>query len=197
MEAFLLDVLPDINEHSQKLDDISLLTNKRWVSIEDNLKFKTIYIFKNNDDLLITTYGKVEKAKWSFYGNQSILINKGDERFLFKYSYYDQNILVLKTERSEEYIVFVNESKFDGQFNTIDKIQLYLEHKFYENKRDYRYQKIIHDRRRKFFDERKKKNIVMREQSTLRYNKIWTELYLLCFAILLLIIASYFIKLII
>ena len=197
METFLLDVLPEIKRHSQNLDDLTSLTNKRWVCIENNLKYKTIYIFKNNEDLLISTYGKVENAKWSYYGNQSILIDKGDERFLFKYSYHDQNILVLKIESSEEYLVFVNESKFDGQFNSIDKIQLYLEHKFFENKRNYQYQKIIHDRRKRFFHERRKNEIVMREKSTLRYNKIWTELYLLCFVIMLLIFASYSIKFII
>jgi len=197
MDAILLDVLPEIKWHGRKLDNLTLLTNKRWVSIENNLKYKTIYIFKKNEDLLISTYGKVEKAKWSYHGNQSILIDKGDDRFLFKCSYYDQNILVLKIESSEEYIVFVNENKFDGQFNSIYKIQLYLEHKFFENKKNYQYQKIIHDRRRKYFEERKKNKIVMRAKNTLKYNKIWTELYLLCFAILLLIIASYSIKFII
>ena len=197
MDAFLLDVLPEIKRNGPKFDDLTLLTNIRWISIENNLKFKTIYIFKNNEDLLISTYGKVEKATWILHGNQSISIDKGGDRFLFTYSYLDQNILVLKIENSEEYLFFVNENMFDGQFNSINKIQIYLEHKFFENKRNYQYQKIIKDRRKKFFIERRKKDIVIRKINTLKYNKIWTELYLLCFAILLLIIFSYLFKFII
>lgn len=35
MKTFIADIIPKIQKYSQRLDDITLFTNKHWVVIDD------------------------------------------------------------------------------------------------------------------------------------------------------------------
>ncbi len=122
MKTFLADIFPKIQRFSDKLDNLTMLTNQHWVSIDDILSTKTVYIFRTNNELLISKNGKVEKAKWEHLGNKSLLIDKTTDSYLFKHGFFDENVLALKVDSSEEYAVFVNENKYDGELNSIDKV---------------------------------------------------------------------------
>lgn len=104
MKTFLSDIFPKLQRYSEKLDNLTLLTNQHWVCI-DELSNKTVYIFRSNNDLLISTNGKVEKAKWEYLGNKSLLIDRKEETYLFKHGFFDENILALKVDSNEEYAV--------------------------------------------------------------------------------------------
>lgn len=122
MKTFLADIFPKIQRFSNKLDNLTMLTNQHWVSIDDILSTKTVYIFRTNNELLISKNGKVEKAKWEHLGNKSLLIDRTTDSYLFKHGFFDENILALKVDSSEEYAVFVNENQYDGELNSIDKV---------------------------------------------------------------------------
>jgi hypothetical protein len=64
MKTFFADIFPKIQRFSDKLDNLTMLKNQHWVSIDDILSTKTVYIFRTNNELLISKNGKVEKAKW-------------------------------------------------------------------------------------------------------------------------------------
>jgi hypothetical protein len=130
MKTFVADIFPKIQRYSQKLDNLTLLTNQHWVSIDNLTAKKTIYIFRNNNELLISMNGKVEKAKWEYLGNKSLLIDKATESYLFKHGFFDENILALKVDSSDEYAIFVNENKYDGDLNSIDKVFDFLKEKY-------------------------------------------------------------------
>jgi hypothetical protein len=51
MKTFISDIFPKIQRHSDKLDNLTLLTNQHWVSIDDILNTKQ-FIFSG----LITNY---------------------------------------------------------------------------------------------------------------------------------------------
>lgn len=130
MKTFLSDIFPKLQRYSEKLDNMTLLTNQHWVSIDDILSTKTVYIFRTNNELLVSTNGKVEKEKWEYLGNKSLLIDKKHESYLFKHGFFDENILALKVDSTEEYAVFVNENKYDGELNSIDKVFDFLRLKY-------------------------------------------------------------------
>jgi hypothetical protein len=130
MKTFLSDIFPKIQRYSEKLDNITLLTNQHWVSINDMSSSKIIYIFRTNNDLLVSTNGKVEKAKWEYLGNKSLLIDRNTESYLFKHGFFDENILALKVDGSEEYAVFVNENNYDGELNSIERVFRFLKSKY-------------------------------------------------------------------
>jgi hypothetical protein len=109
-----------------------LLTNQHWVVIDDISNNKNVYIFRANNDLLISLNGKVEKAKWEYLGNNSLLIDKKDETYLFKHGFFDENILALKVDSKDEYAFLINENKYDGDLNSIEKVIDFLTTKYIE-----------------------------------------------------------------
>lgn len=130
MKTFLSDIFIKIKNYSEKLDNLTMLTNQHWVSIDDIITNKTVYIFRNTKELLISNNGKVEKAKWDFIGNKSLLIDRNTDSYLFKHGFFDENILALKLDGSEGYAVFVNENNYDGEINSIDRVVDFLMHKY-------------------------------------------------------------------
>lgn len=126
MKTYLSDIIPKIQRFSKKLDDTSNLTNQHWVIVDDLMNSKSIYIFRSNNQLLISQNGKVEKAKWEYLGNNSLLIDKKDSSLLFKHGFMDENILALKIDSKEEYAFLVNENKYKGELNSINNIINFL-----------------------------------------------------------------------
>jgi hypothetical protein len=117
MKTFFSDIIPRLQKYSQKLDNLTLLTNQHWVVIDDIENNKNVYIFRNNRELLISQNGKVEKAKWEYLGNNALLIDRKEESYLFKQGFFDQNILALKVDSKNEYAFLVNETKFEKELN--------------------------------------------------------------------------------
>ena len=126
MKTYLSDIIPKIQRFSKKLDDITNLTNQHWVVVDDLMNSKSIYIFRSNNELLISQNGKVEKAKWEYLGNNSLLIDKKDSSLLFKHGFMDENILALKIDSKEEYAFLVNENKYKAELNSINNIINFL-----------------------------------------------------------------------
>src|SRR5690625_3275508 len=86
MKTYLADIIPKIKRHSEKLDNLTLLTNQHWVVLDELKNSKFVYIFRSNYELLISQNGKVEKGKWEYLGNNSLLIERKGESFLFRRS---------------------------------------------------------------------------------------------------------------
>ena len=126
MQTFIADIIPKLQKFSKKLDDLSLLTNQHWVVLDELTKSKKVYIFRSNNELLISSNGKVEKGKWEYLGNNSLLIDKQDESFLFKHGFFDENVMALKIDGKEEYALLVNENRFDGELNSKEKVLEFL-----------------------------------------------------------------------
>ncbi|HCQ12441.1 hypothetical protein [Flavobacterium sp.] len=133
MKTFISDLIPKLKQFSQKLDDLALLTNQHWVVVDDIVNNKNVYIFRANNDLLISQNGKVEKAKWEYLGNNSLLIDRKDESYLFKHGFFDKNILALKVDSKEEYVFLINENKYDGDLNSIESVLYFLKKTYLES----------------------------------------------------------------
>tara|TARA_Y100001954_G_C15590364_1_gene492901 strand:+ start:60 stop:707 length:648 start_codon:yes stop_codon:yes gene_type:complete len=130
MKTYISDIIPKVQKFSKKLDDLTLLTEKSWVVIDDQSNAKTVYIFRKDHELLIALNGKVEKAKWDYVGNNSLLIDRKDESYLFKHGFIDSNLLALKIDSKNEYAFLVNENKYTGELNSIESIFRFLEKEY-------------------------------------------------------------------
>lgn len=130
MKTYFSDIIPKIRRFSQELDNLTLLTNQHWVVIDDIDKRKNVYIFRQNNELLISQNGRVEKAKWEYLGHNSLLIERKDESFLFKHGFFDENILALKLDGTEGYAFMVNETRYDKELNSIETIVEFLNEKY-------------------------------------------------------------------
>ncbi|MDB5206052.1 MAG: hypothetical protein JWR72_1127 [Flavisolibacter sp.] len=128
MKYFILDIIPKIQSYSRKLDEVALLTNQNWVSVNDIDTSKTVFIFRTNQQLIISENGKIEKgASWEYLGNNSLIINRQDESYLFKHGFLDETILAMKVDGLNEYAVFVNETKYGKELNDINDLIRFLE----------------------------------------------------------------------
>lgn len=133
MKTYISDIIPKIQRFSEKLENLTLLTNQHWVVIDEIENSKNVYIFRGNNELLISSNGNVERGKWEYLGNNSLLIDRKENSYLFKQGFFDQNILVLKIDGKEEYAFLVNETRFDKELNSMDNIIEFL-HKNYNDK---------------------------------------------------------------
>lgn len=126
MKAYISDLIPKVQRFSRKLDDLVMLTGQHWVVVDEIENSKKVYIFRRNNELLISINGSVEKAKWEYLGKNAILIDIKEKSFLFKHGFYDENILALKVDGKNEYAFLVNETKFNDELNSLNSIGEYL-----------------------------------------------------------------------
>lgn len=137
MRTFILDIIPKIKKYSEKLDKLTVLTNKHWVMIDDELKRKVVFIFREkNSQLLISDNGKIEKGNWEYLGHNSLLIDRSDGSYLFKHGFIDDYVLALKVDGKEEYALLVNEQKFDDNLNSLPSVLAFLNKTYVEQKKD-------------------------------------------------------------
>jgi hypothetical protein len=134
MKTYIADIIPKIQRFSQKLDNVTKLTNQHWVSIGDIAQSKRVYIFRTNNQLLISDNGIVEKGTWEYLGNQSLLMDTSEGSYLLKHGFFDQNIIALKIDSTNNYAFFVNETKFDKELNSIEDVLQFLTIKYLSTK---------------------------------------------------------------
>ncbi len=133
MKTFIADIIPKIQRFSKKLDDLTLLTNNHWVSLSDILNSKTVYIFRPNNQLLVSENGLVQKGTWEYLGNQSLLLDTNSQSYLLKQGFFDENVLALKLDSSDQFAFFVNETNFDRELNNINDVLEFLTNKYLRN----------------------------------------------------------------
>ena len=133
MKTFILDIIPKIQKFSKKLDNLSVLTNKHWIYLNEESESKITYIFREKENqLLISENGIIEKANWEYLGNNSLLIDTKNGSFLYKHGFIDDKILALKIDGKEEYAILINEEIFNNNLRTITTFENFLETNYRE-----------------------------------------------------------------
>lgn len=122
MKTYFTDVIPKIQRFSKSLNETALLKNKHWIFIDNYSQTKTVYIFRNEGILLIAVNGRIEHGKWELLGNESIMIAKEGQFFLFKLGFFEKDFLALKLDSKNEYALFVDENKFDEEIDSSGKV---------------------------------------------------------------------------
>ena len=76
MEISFSELIPRVSTLSQKFDNTSLLFNNHWVLVNETNSKKKLYIFRDNNELIISEDGKVDVALWRYLGKNTLLIEK-------------------------------------------------------------------------------------------------------------------------
>ena len=130
MKAYIKNIIPRIKKYSQKLDDMALLTNKHWVVIDEIENSKLVYVFRSNNELLISKNGRVEKGNWEHIGNNSLLIGQPSGDYLFRQGFFDENVLALKVDGLDEYSLLINQNNYEEDINSVEKVISFLNEKY-------------------------------------------------------------------
>ncbi len=130
MKTFIADIIPKIQAYSKKLDELVKLSNHHWVSLDELGSSKVVYIFRPDNRLIISENGVVQKASWEHIGNGAIVIETNQGSYLLKQGFLDDNILAFKLDSTDRYAIFVNESKYDKNLNTLEDLSKFLADKY-------------------------------------------------------------------
>jgi hypothetical protein len=137
MKTYLLDIIPKIKRYSKSLDELTNLTNQNWVAVDDIPNSKKVFIFDASGELFIYEKGiEVESGSWRIV-NQSLILKLQSGGYLLNYSFNDGNVLLLKLDSTDGYVLFVNETKYNKEFNDVNDINIFLTNN-YLNKDDSR-----------------------------------------------------------
>lgn len=129
MKTFILDIIPKVLKYSKELDFKTQLENHHWVLIDGFQKDKIVYIFRPNNQLIISKNGNIVKGIWEYLGNNSILIEHDIKSLLLRQGFYTPEILALKLDSKNEFVIFVNETRYGKEINNLNDVVTYLESK--------------------------------------------------------------------
>lgn len=130
MKTYFSGLIPKIQDYSKKLDDLTIFQNQNWVLFNEIQNNKIVYIFRSNGQLLISENGFIKKGLWEYINSKNLLIDDGDNTFLFKPGFIDSNIMALKLDGSEEYAFFLNESNANSELKNFQEITSFLKNKY-------------------------------------------------------------------
>lgn len=121
MIIHLKEYVNRLKKYSQQLDNFAILTDQPWVTNFEDQNRRCVYIFRGKDNQLIKSInGKVQKGKWDYLPSmKSLLIELEDETILYNQGFFDNSVMILRRDGTDEHQLFVNENKLES---TVEKL---------------------------------------------------------------------------
>ena len=111
MKKYIQEIFPRLVKFSKTLDNLSILVDENWFVSTDDPSEQKIFVFWNNNDLLVSTNGVVERGRWDYIDNaKSLLIEFGDSMISYNRVFIDDKVLLLKQDGSDEIMILSNEN---------------------------------------------------------------------------------------
>lgn len=130
MKTYLKDIVNKFKNYSEKLDNFSLLIDQPWIVHLNDISDRCVFIFRReNKELFILTNGVIKKedegAKWDYIAPMnSLLIRRNGETKLFNQGFFDESIMILKLDGTNELQLFVNENKIESSIqNLLEQVE--------------------------------------------------------------------------
>ena len=106
MKEFLSEITQKIKDKGINKIETKYLTNNSWFYINENVpEIKTVYIFRKNNELLISKNGQIEKGKWDNlqHATSSLIIEDEGSSTLFNIIYLSTNYMLLQQDGTETF----------------------------------------------------------------------------------------------
>ena len=102
MINYLKSILPRIQQHSKMLDDTATFADIPWAFMDDD-GHKVTYIFRRNNELLVSKQGEVVSGKWEYLSvMQSLLIEHEGRTRMYNQGFLNEAIMLLKKDGTDE-----------------------------------------------------------------------------------------------
>ncbi|MBD3864695.1 hypothetical protein [Olleya marilimosa] len=90
------------------------LSNFSWLLLDESDETEVIYIFKNDDSLIISENGFAKRYEYEFVVDSDNLIIKDDKenRILYNCLLIEEKYLILNQSSKSDFMVFANRTKF-------------------------------------------------------------------------------------
>ena len=133
MREHIYNIVPKLQPFDYSLHHDDQFINQKWVLINGIEDARSMYVFKPNNELVISENNHVTTTRWSFINSNFIAITTEDGIVLIKAFYKDKDMLVLNQKASEDYSFFINSTNAIDTLNSKEDIQEFLKEK-YRNK---------------------------------------------------------------
>jgi len=132
MRHYLSEIIPRLRKFSMSLDQYSFLIDKPWVVVDNEESFEKL-IFRKDGRIHLSINGEVTTGKWEYLSEaQSLLIDYGDRKVLYRHQFMDEAVLALKRDghkSKDSYYLLANELKIPE----LD-VQKYLKNRYKSNR---------------------------------------------------------------
>jgi hypothetical protein len=127
MKTYLLDSINRYKRFSENLDVKTILCNKSWWVFNDSGE-KEIYIFQEDESLIISINGQVTNANWKFISaNKSLIINTAKQSVMVHSAFMDNVIFALQLDGTNQFAFLIDESNRDSfQPKSLDDVKNYF-----------------------------------------------------------------------
>jgi len=111
MKLFINNIVEQLINYSSTLNDTSILIDKPWALLDDELEVQKL-IFKKNKELILSKNGQVQIGKWDYFPNaKSLLIDRNADIILCKEVFIDKGVMILSKEGIDSrFFIFANEN---------------------------------------------------------------------------------------
>ncbi|HXK00009.1 MAG TPA: hypothetical protein VNJ50_14235 [Gelidibacter sp.] len=130
MTNILYNIVPKLEPFDYSLHHDKRFINQKWILINGIDDSKSMYIFKPNNELVISENDSVTTTRWSFINSNFLSIKTEDGIVLIKAYYKDEDTLVLNQKASDDYAFFINSSDYKETINSKEDLQKFLKDKY-------------------------------------------------------------------
>ncbi|MCF8272970.1 MAG: hypothetical protein K9I95_03980 [Flavobacteriaceae bacterium] len=96
MKLYIKNLVNRLSRFSEKLDNIEMFVEKKWVLIDEEGNQQT-FIFERDGDLVMSLNGQVKMGKWKYYpAARSIKIDRITDQILLNQAFFDKAVMILK-----------------------------------------------------------------------------------------------------
>lgn len=109
MIDYVASLLPRIQQYSKGLNDTAIFADIPWGFIDDDGD-KVTYIFRRNNELLVSKKGDVTTGRWEYLPvMQSLLIEHGNHKRMYNQGFVDNVVMALRKDGTEELFLLANQ----------------------------------------------------------------------------------------
>lgn len=118
MKDLLNKIFNRIKTSGSTIIDTNYLRDNSWFHVTQDINHvKTVYIFRNNGDLLVSRNGEITKAKWEnlTHSTNSLIIDIADKSQLFNILYLTSEYLVIQKDGTDSIEVFIKQQRYQSK----------------------------------------------------------------------------------
>jgi len=130
MTSSLLDTIPNLKPFDFEMHHDSLLLNQEWILVNGIDKKKSIYTFKKDNVLKISEQENTTETSWAIDLENVFSIETEDGIITVKAYFKDDDVLVLNHQDKKDIALFINESNYSTDVNTMDDVKIFLKEKY-------------------------------------------------------------------
>ncbi len=109
MLDYITSLLPRLQQFSKGLNDTAIFADVPWVFIDGDGD-RVTYIFRRNNELLVSKQGEVTTGHWEYLAAmQSLLIEHGNRKRMYNQGFVDNVVMALRKDGTEELFLLANQ----------------------------------------------------------------------------------------